>query len=175
MEHQAGRKSPITRGGYNARCEKLISNLHLATWANCSTPYFTFNRCFGVQVSGASHFSSSPCSPINMRKTVLSTRLFLSTAHTPVIGTGYPTGQSGVRSFGPLGAKLDANIAVGLCPNIDSNILGASAARDYPVHSVFRSYSDTLILRRANSRTPGAIECAGRRHIYGNRLRDNAA
>jgi hypothetical protein len=99
--------------------------------------------------------------------------LFLSTAHTPVIGAGYPTGQSRIGPFGSPGAELDANVAVGLCLNIDCHVLLASASTNHSFHSV--SDSDTLILRRANSRTSGAIECAGRRHIRGNRLRDNAA
>src|SRR5215831_7816117 len=99
----------------------------------------------------------------------------MSPTHTSIISARYPTGQSRVGPFGSSGAELDPNIAVGLSLNIDGHILFASAPTNHSSGSVFGSDSDTLILRRADSRAPGAIECAGGRHVRGNRLVDRAA
>src|SRR5215510_9876690 len=99
----------------------------------------------------------------------------MSPSHTPVISARDSTGQPRVRPLGSSGAELDPNIAVGLSLNIDSHVLFASAPSDHSSGSVFGSNSDTLILRRADSRTPGAIECAGGRHVGGNRLVDRTA
>src|SRR5215510_5028766 len=95
----------------------------------------------------------------------LSTLLFMSPSHTPIISALDPTGQSRVGPLGSSGAELDPNIAVGLSLNIDSHILFASAPTDHSSDSVFGSDSDTLILRCADRRTPGAIERAGSGHV----------
>src|SRR5262245_17632377 len=99
----------------------------------------------------------------------------MSPSHTSVISARYPTGQPRVGAFGSSGTELDPNVAVGLCLNSDSHILFASAPTDHSSDSVFGSDSDALILRRADSRAPRAIECAGGRHVRGNRLVDRTA
>src|SRR5262245_39721540 len=93
------------------------------------------------------------------------TLLFVSPSHTSVISARYPTGQSRVGPLGSSSAELDPNIAVGLSLNIDSHVLFASAPTDHSSDSVFGSDSDTLILRCADRRTPGAIERAGSGHV----------
>src|SRR5215475_9181648 len=103
------------------------------------------------------------------------TLLFMSPSHTSVISARYPTGQPRVGAFGSSGTELHANVAVGLCLNSDSHILFASAATDHSSDSVFGSNSDTLILRRADSRAPRAIECAGSGHVGRHRLVDRTA
>src|SRR5215831_16018445 len=99
----------------------------------------------------------------------------VSPSHTSIISARDPTGQSRVEPLGSSGAELDPNIAVGLSLNIDSHILFASAPTDHSSDSVFGIDSDTLILCRADSRAPRAIECAGGRHVSGNRLVDRTA
>src|SRR5215831_20775812 len=99
----------------------------------------------------------------------------MSPSHTSVISARYPTGQSRVGAFGSSSAELDPNIAVGLCLNIDGHVLFASAPTDHSSDSVFGSDPDTFILRRADSRAPGAIERAGSGHVGGNRLVDRTA
>src|SRR5215510_5775519 len=104
-----------------------------------------------------------------------STLLFMSPSHSSVIRARYPTGQPRVGAFGSPGTEFYANVAVGLCLNTDSHILFASAPADHSSDSVFGSDPDTFILRRADSRAPGAIERAGSGHVGGNRLVDRTA
>src|SRR5262249_34363900 len=99
----------------------------------------------------------------------------MSPSHTSVISARYPTGQPRVGALGSSGTEFYANVAVGLCLNSDSHILFASAPTDNSPPSVFGSDSDTFILRRADSRAPGAIERAGSGHVGGNRLVDRTA
>src|SRR5262245_39705883 len=91
--------------------------------------------------------------------------LFFSPSHTSVISTRYPTGQSGVGPLGSSSAKLDANVAIRLCLNSDGHVLISSASNNNSSCPIFRSDSDTLILRRADSRAPGESECAGVGHL----------
>src|SRR5262249_44940309 len=99
----------------------------------------------------------------------------MSPTHTSIISARDPTGQSRVGPLGSSGAELDPNIAVGLSLNIDRHILFAPAPTDHSSNSVFGIDPDTLILCRADSRAPGAIERAGTRHIGRHRFVDRTA